>query len=153
MLALESPALFLLNPCYLSYYNVLVGGTWGAERLGFEPTYWRDSFTRDFLEDTVRNVPAGSTVIVLPVLHPAEPTVLWEQSPLLRQHRIRLVQLPPLEGARIPATGPEYICLFRRNADLVELPEPLKKQIAEAELLAEVRREGVQLAALYRLKR
>ncbi len=153
LLALESPALLLLSPCYLSFYNVLVGGTWGAEKLGFESTYWRDSLTRDFLKDVTRTVPPGSTVIVLPVLHPAEPMVLVEQSPVLRQHRIKLVQLPPLENARIPASGPQFICLFRRKADLVELPEPLQEQLAQAELLAEVRREGVQLAALYRLMR
>ena len=30
------------HPCELSYYNALVGGLWGAEKLGFETTYWHE---------------------------------------------------------------------------------------------------------------
>jgi len=30
------------HPYELSYYNALVGGLWGAEKLGFETTYWHE---------------------------------------------------------------------------------------------------------------
>ncbi|MBL7224287.1 MAG: glycosyltransferase family 39 protein, partial [Candidatus Brocadiae bacterium] len=31
-----------VHPCELSYHNALVGGLWGARRIGLEPTYWHD---------------------------------------------------------------------------------------------------------------
>ena len=45
------------HPHYLSTYNLLVGGPSGAEKLGFETTYWLDAVTPDILQAVNREVP------------------------------------------------------------------------------------------------
>jgi hypothetical protein len=146
-----------LSPCYLSYYNLLVGGLRGAERLGLEPTYWGDSVTRDFLEEVVQTVPVGATLEVAPVLHQLQLDEMLNQSPILRRHGVTLrpVGLPPT--ADNPSAGeredrlrdekqPRYILVFRRKADL---PQWLRDQPPGAKRLVELSRQGVWLAAFY----
>jgi hypothetical protein len=142
VLCWQAGNLIAYRPCQLSFYNLLVGGVRGAEWLGLETTYWGDSITRTLLNDLVRNVPAGSTVMVAPVLHQFQLDDLTRQSPILRRHGIRIV---PYTGT---TPRPEYLLLFRRQADL---PDDLRVRRQESELIAETRRLGVQLAALYRL--
>jgi hypothetical protein len=42
----QAGATVLIHPYELSYYNALVGGLWGADRLGLETTYWHDPVNR-----------------------------------------------------------------------------------------------------------
>ena len=56
-------------PCFLSYYNVAVGGLRGAERCGLELDYWGEAVTRDLLEQIVQTVPEGAHIDVTPVLY------------------------------------------------------------------------------------
>jgi len=142
LLLWQAGAVIAYQPCGLSYYNLLTGGVAGAERLGLETTYWGDSITRTLLNEVVRAVPAGSRVMVAPVLHQFQLDDLERQSPILRRHGIRLIPY----GTSPPAA--EYLLLFRRRADL---PDELRFGPVDAELRAETRRGGVQLAALYRL--
>lgn len=128
-------------PCHLSFYNQLIGGTAGAERLGLETTYWGDSLTRRLLEDVVQQVPRGETVLVAPVLHQFQLDDLLRQSPILQRHR---VILQPYDGQQVAG---QYLLLFRRRADL---PDELRTGPVSAELLAETRHGTTQLAALYR---
>lgn len=128
------------QPCYLSYYNLLVVESAGAENLGLETTYWGDSLTRDLLEDAVRQLPAGSTLHISPVVHPIQLNDLLRQSPILRQHQL---QLASYLGKPQPG---DYLLLFRRRADL---PDELRFGPENAKLLAETRRHSVQLAGLY----
>jgi len=51
-----------LHPFQLCYYNELVGGPWGARRLGFETTYWNDTLTDDVLEWVRSETPPGGRV-------------------------------------------------------------------------------------------
>jgi hypothetical protein len=134
-----------LQPCPLSYYNWLVGGLGGANRLGFEPTYWRDSFSRSFLDEVAAAVPAGSTLYVAPVLHPANRIDLPLLSPILQQHRLSCDSYDDKDPAK---SDMRYVLVFRRHADPWSSLEPAP---AKGKLLAEVRRDGVQLAALYDL--
>jgi len=143
-LALQSVGLFAMHPYYLSYYNALVGGLWGAERVGLEPTYWGDSISRDFLRTVGEKVPQGSTIDVSPVLHGLQLPDLISQSPILRERRIELRGYDPEKNG--PAL---YLMVFRRRADLSPTIDPPPG----SETLAEVRRQGVLLAALYRLPR
>lgn len=136
---------FRLHPCQLSFYNVLVGGLAGADRLGFERSYWRDSFTRRFLSDVVAAVPRGSTLYVAPVLHPANRIDLLLLSPLLQQRRLNLDAYDDQDPAK---RSMRYVLVFRRRADPWPALEPAPRG---GRLLAEVVREGVQLAALYEL--
>lgn len=134
--------LILYQPCFLSFYNIAVGRTAGAERLGLEMTYWGDSITRSLLNELTRQVPAGSTIQVAPVLHQFQLDDLVRQSPILRSHGVRLV--PYAETNKDAG----YVLLFRRRADLLD---KLRDGPTNGKLLAEVRRGGAQLAALYEL--
>lgn len=136
---------FQLHPCQLSYYNVLVGGLAGADRLGLERTYWRDSFTRQFLAEVAAAVPRGSTLYVAPVLHPANRIDLELLSPIVRTRQLHLDSYDDQDPGK---RNMRYVLVFRRRADSWPALEPAPRG---ARLLAEVVRDGVQLAALYEL--
>jgi len=144
-LTLQAYGVVAFAPCHLSYYNLLVGGLRGAERLGLEPTYWGDSVTREFLEEVCRKVPEGATVDVMPVLQPTFLEILYDQSPILRSRKINLRPYHPEKNG-----PPHYVMIYRRKADL---PSPLLEVPTEATVLAEAQIQGVTLAALYEFPR
>ncbi len=139
---LQGLGLVMYAPCFLSYYNAAVGGLRGANALGFERTYWGDTVTRELLQETVRSVPKGARVDVAPVLHQFQLDVLRQQSPIIRDHKLQLL---PFREHSNPA---RYVLVFHRLADL---PDELRKLETRIEPIAEVRRQGVLLAALYDL--
>ena len=47
-------------PFGLSYYNLLAGGPAGAERLGFETTYWGEGMDAVFWQEVEKTLPKGS---------------------------------------------------------------------------------------------
>jgi hypothetical protein len=117
LLAFQSVGLIVMQPCHLSYYNLLVGGLWGADRLGFERTYWGDSLTRSTLAAVSESVGPGGTVVVQPVLHQFQLRELLTQSPILRRQQIRL--LTAAEAELLAARGLSFERLvFVRKADL-----------------------------------
>jgi 4-amino-4-deoxy-L-arabinose transferase-like glycosyltransferase len=62
--------LWRIHPYELSYYNWILGGLRGAQRVGFETTYWYDAVTPEVLEqlnDPERGLPPGA------FLHPPSP--------------------------------------------------------------------------------
>ena len=142
---LQSYGIVSFAPCHLSYYNLSVGGLRGAERLGLETTYWGDSITRNFLDEVCRKVPEGSTIDVMPVLQPTHLEMLLDQSPVLRNHKIRLRPYHPEKNG-----PPHYVMIFRRKADL---PFPLREDPANADVLTQVQFQNVRLAALYEFRR
>src|SRR5262249_5472307 len=58
-----------LHPFGLSYYNALVGGLPGAERLGLELTYWGDTIDPRLLDDVAQHAQPGQVVALAPTLH------------------------------------------------------------------------------------
>ena len=116
-LAAQGVGIVVMHPCQLSYYNLLVGGLGGADRLGFERTYWGDSLTRSLLSKVVASVPEGATIAVSPVLHQFQLDELLLQSPILRARRIRLVSAAAARGNPKIRTAGEL--LFCRKADLL----------------------------------
>jgi hypothetical protein len=130
-------------PCFLSYYNVAVGGLGGADRLGMELDYWGEAVTRDFLEQVVHTVPAGAHIDVTPVLlpHGMQTDEMLTQSPLLRRRGIVLSAY----DADAPRHA-DYLLVFRRMADL---SQSLREMTARTPPLVAVRRSGVLLAGLY----
>lgn len=144
LLLAESYTLITLHPCQLSYYSWAVGGLRGAHRLGQEPTYWGDSITRELQTEITRQLPEGATLHVAPVLHPLQLPGLALQSPLLQRHRITLKSWDDRIRSEV-----RYVLVFRRRADFWETLEETDQPPAGLRRLAEVRREGVQLAALY----
>jgi hypothetical protein len=141
LLLAQTYGVVALHPCQLSYYNLAVGGLRGAARLGFEPTYWGDSLTRPFLQEVVQQVPRGATIDVAPVLHPFQLDDLLAQSSLLRRRDIHLRAYDDRHRDDV-----RYVIVMRRHADPWET---LRHPPPNSRLLAEIRREGVQLAALY----
>ena len=130
-----------MRPCYLSYYNLDIGGLPGAERLGMEIDYWGESLTRELWDEVLKTVPAGGTVHVTPVVHPLQLTFLESQLPRLMQRGITLQPCIPERTQEV-----KYLLLFRREADLA--PQ-VQKLITPATPTAEVRRQGVRLGAFY----
>ena len=146
--ALHGVGLVTLRPCYLSYYNMLTGGLWGAEKLGMEPTYWGDSITADILEEAVDRIPPNVTLEFAPVLHPVQLPNLLDQSSLLRRRRIKLVAYS-CEDSVTPSSDSRYVLCFLRKS---YLPEELIHPANTVEVLASVKQQGVTLAVLYRFR-
>ena len=61
-----------LHPFGLSYYNALIGGLPGAERLGLELTYWNDPVDQVLLDRLAREAHAGATAALAPTLYPGQ---------------------------------------------------------------------------------
>lgn len=82
-------ALHVATP--LSYYNLLVGGLPGANRLGFQTTYWGDSLTRELLAAVSDEAPRGAQIHVSPVLHPLHLRAIEAIVPALRRKEQAIV--------------------------------------------------------------
>ncbi|MCG6157570.1 ArnT family glycosyltransferase [Rubinisphaera margarita] len=142
---LQAIGVMATHPCQLSYYNLLAGGTTGAESLGFEATYWQDSLTREFWQDSAEIIPTGATVHVMPVLHQFQLDDLRKQVPVIRKMNW---QLQPWSGGE--EVVPEYLIIFNRKADI---PENYRDSSRTAEV--EVRAggcgifKGRRVASLY----
>jgi len=163
VLAGQLAGIFTTTPYFLSYYNVAVGGTPGAERLGFEVSYWGDSFSRELFAKLVETVPDSSIVQVAPVLHQFQLPELERQVPILAEgssptgRQVWLVAAyKPLEpysrfssakALRQGKTPSKYLAVFRRQADA---PSPRKLEEAGWELVTAETCQGVVVASLWR---
>jgi 4-amino-4-deoxy-L-arabinose transferase-like glycosyltransferase len=163
LLATQIVGIVATTPYNLSYYNVAVGGTPGAERLGFEVSYWGDSFSREFLSELVRAVPENAIVQVAPLLHQFQLAEIERQVPILANgnsptgRRVWLIAadnpLAPYRDRRqsvgtVSASIPaEFLAVFRRRADT-----PQSKLLKEAgwELVNSQTCQGVIVASLWR---
>lgn len=143
-LLMPSISLVAMHPCQLSYYSFGVGSLRGAEQAGFEPTYWGDSIHRDFQKQIVAEIPEGSRVGVVPVLHQFQLADLSSQSHIFREHGLQLVPYDPhMENP------PRYLLTFYRKADH---SQQLTEILESSELVVSYQPQGVILAALYRLQ-
>ncbi|MGE5191636.1 MAG: ArnT family glycosyltransferase [Deltaproteobacteria bacterium] len=138
--AAQGYGLVALAPCWLSYYNLAVGGLPGAAKLGLEVSYWGDGVTRTLLEQTADRLPEGESLAVLPTLYPGQWNEVRLQSPVLRKQKLRLV---PFDEESAP--GHRYLLMFMRPE---YLPGQFRKPFDERRILAAVRRQGVLLAVL-----
>lgn len=164
VLATQTAGIVKATPCHLSYYSAAVGGTRGAEKLGFEVTYWGDSFSRDFLKH-LKKVAGNSIVQVAPVLHQFQLKELERQVPFLT--RRAALTVPPLElvpfGTEVRLTRPtlyfrdpstlafrnytaEFLAVFHRRADA---PSPDLLEQAGWELVNSETCQGVVVASLW----
>ncbi len=139
LLIVQAYGVVAMHPVQLSYYNLLVGGLRGANRLGFELNYWGDSVTRSLLREVAADVgDSRHPIDFAPVLHPFQLEELASQTPELHT---------PLR-AFDDALGHDvrHILLFRRRADSWASLAP---QPPDSQLKAVVVREGVPLAEFY----
>ena len=158
VLACQGWGLITMAPCHLSYYNLLVGGLPGANTLGLPTTYWGDSLTEEFLQQAAEEIPPGSIVQVLPVMH-------HQQLPILAQNphfKRRQLKVAPYNTVKSPYvlwfSRKDYLPQeFRRLADAIPLPPSASlphphPQTSLPDNLVELRRSGVLLAALTRVR-
>ncbi len=138
-LAAQGIALWQLAPCWLSYFNATVGGLPGANRFGFQVTYWGDSVTRELLNQTTQQVPPDTVIDVAPVLHPFQLAAWESQSPGLRARNLKLKPFDSAAPARF------LLVYYRRDY----LPANWQKGPAGYHPLFEVVRQGTVLAGLY----
>ena len=68
----RSYGLMATYPFGLSYYNLLVGGLPGADRLGLEVTYWSDTVDDVLLDRLAREAPSDATAALMPTLYPGQ---------------------------------------------------------------------------------
>ncbi len=72
LLAAQGFGVVSTYPFGLSYYNALVGGLPGAERLGLEVTYWSDAVDDVLLDRLARDGQPDATAALLPTLYPGQ---------------------------------------------------------------------------------
>ena len=145
-----------LHPFELSYYNAVVGGTLGAQRLGMETTYYASTYGH-FLPE-LNDLPAGSKLWVMP--NSWDVMYYYQRNGLLRDDLVLL--RPPGWGSFYDDTGvlategglesADYALIDRRqttfNDTIPEYAIQLKWAASKPEL-ARLERDGVLLAALY----
>jgi 4-amino-4-deoxy-L-arabinose transferase-like glycosyltransferase len=138
-LLLQSAGVIAVHPFGLSYYNALVGGLKGAERLGLELTFWNDAVDQVLLDRLAREAAPGSTAALVPSLYPGQ-GILTTNRALAR----RDIVLKDQEAA----ADAEWIVLSRREA---YWPAQLRRRIegGGGSVVAARSRQGVWLARLW----
>lgn len=145
------------SPYFLSYYNAVVGGVSGAAVLGFETTYWGDSFSRKFLSSVTASA-GGNVVQVAPVLHQFQLHELEQQTsfqPEKAEPALRLTPFDPDSKHRVQTartvqgidTSSEYLAVFHRQADA---PSAQTLQHSGWQIVDSVTCQGVDVASLWR---
>jgi 4-amino-4-deoxy-L-arabinose transferase-like glycosyltransferase len=127
-----------IHPFGLSYYNLLVGGLAGAERLGLELTYWGDAVDGRLLDDLATLATEGESAALAPTLAPDQGKIATTRGLLARSIILADQQL---------ASKADWLVVSRREA--YWSPE-VKQRLARDEIVATRSRQGVWLSALIR---
>jgi Dolichyl-phosphate-mannose-protein mannosyltransferase len=127
-----------MHPFGLSYYNALVGGLPGAERLGLELTYWGDAVDGRLLDELADRAEEGQTAALAPTLAPEQGKVATTRHLLAR--KIILAD-------QDRASKADWLVLSRREA---YWPPEVKRRLAHDLIVATRTRQGVWLSALLR---
>jgi hypothetical protein len=107
--ALQAVGLVIYRPCQLSYYNLLVGGLAGAEKLGFEVTYWGDTVREPMLAEAARRSD-GHPILLVPSLANFQLGGISITSPALCRAGVALVGEQRSARCR-------YAVVYHRRAD------------------------------------
>jgi 4-amino-4-deoxy-L-arabinose transferase-like glycosyltransferase len=137
----QSYGLVAFHPFGLSYYNLLVGGLPGAERLGLELAYWSDSVDRPLLRRLAAEAKPGATAALAPTLAPDQGKIASSRD-LIRR---RLVL-----DDEDAASRDDWLVLYRRSA---YWKEPVRSFLEEGEIVEIHTRQGVWLSALVRRRK
>lgn len=144
LFVLQGAVLVMYHPYQTSYYNLLVGGLFGAQRLGFEVTYWGDAVREPLLAEAARRAP-NEKVLFAPNLAPFQAPAVEAFSPALHQGGVRLVGWDPRQPEA--AKGCRWAIVYHRRADLAAA-EPLLRR---GRVVCEYRLQGVWLTRLLAL--
>jgi hypothetical protein len=137
LLLVQGYGVYALHPFGLSYYNALVAGLPGAERLGLELTYWGDAVDGPLLDALARRAATGQSVALVPTLHSLQPASLMTEKLFARKVTL---------GSEQAAGGADWLLVYRRTA---YWPEGFSAELARCRLVRLQRRQGVWLAGLW----
>jgi len=144
LVALQGVGLLIYHPCHLSHYGLLVGGLPGAERLGFETTYWGDAVREPLLAEAARRSP-GEPVLFVPNLASFQAAAVEISSPSLHAAGVHLIGWSAAEPEA--ADRCRYAVVYHRRADMAAVASLLK----QGRVVAEHQNQGVWLARLIEL--
>ncbi len=125
-----------MHPFGLSYYNLLVGGLPGAERLGLELTYWGDSVDGPLLDRLASEARPGDTAALAPTLAPDQGKVATTR---------RLVRIPLVLQDQEAADQADWLVVSRRSA---YWSDAVRDRIARGPIVVTRSRQGVWLSAV-----
>lgn len=134
----QSCGLLTHHPYNLSYYNLLVGGLPGADRLGLELAYWSESVDRRLLHELARRSSPGTSAALAPTLAPGQGTIASTRELIARRVILDDEQ---------KAAGDDYLVVYRRPA---YWKDDVRTLLGGGEVVAENSRWGVWLARLIR---
>ena len=137
----QGSAVVMLHPFGLSYYNALVGGLPGAERLGLELTYWGDAVDGPLLDDLARLARVGDTAALAPTLAPDQGKVATTRRLLAKE-----VILSDQDRAGLA----EWLVVSRREA---YWPAEVRERLARDSMVMTRGRQGVWLSGLLKRRR
>lgn len=126
-----------LHPYQLSYYNALVGGLKGAERLGLELTYWTDVVDEPLLERLVEAAAPGERCALAPSLAPQQGLALT--TPAMARRELLL-------GDQEAVATSRWILVHRRTAYWTT---GIRRLVESGPALAAQSRQGVWLAGIW----
>ena len=138
VVACQAVGVVWLHPFGLSYYNALVGGLPGAERLGLELTYWGDAVDEVLLDRLASQAQADDSAALVPTLAPNQGKFATTR---------RLIQIPLVIGDGETLAGTTYALVSRRSA---YWSAAVRDRLASDQWVATRSRQGVWLAALLR---
>ena len=144
-IVLQGLGLLIYSPSHLSYYNLLIGGLAGAERLGFEATYWGDTVREPMLAEAARLSPHGQLLFV-PNLAPFQAWAVEVSSPALHDAHVRVAGWD--ESKPEEAKSCRYAVIYHRRADLAGA----KRLLEGGKVVQEYSQQGVWLARLVELR-
>ncbi len=143
-LAAQAVGVVTTHPFGLSYYNALVGGLRGAERLGLEVTYWSDAVDNVLLDRLARAAQPGATAALVPTLYPGQGVLTTGFNRSLARREIVLAD-------QEAATRAEWVVVSHRSA---YWPPGWNERLQRGgHLVAERSRQGVRLSELWHFPR
>jgi 4-amino-4-deoxy-L-arabinose transferase-like glycosyltransferase len=137
LLAAQGAGVLLLHPFQLSYYNALIGGVKGAERLGLELTYWGDAIDERLLDQLVAAASPRDRCALAPTLAPQQGLTLT--TPAMARREVIL-------GDQDATAGSRWVVVFRRTA---YWPEEIRQLVERSRPLATRARDGVWLSGIW----
>ncbi len=140
-LALQAIGVVSTYPFGLSYYNLLVGGLRGAQRLGLEVTYWSDAVDDVLLNRLAMAAAPESTAAMVPTLYPGQGVLTTGFDRVLARRGIVLAD-------QESAARAEWVVVSRRVA---YWPDAWRDRLrtGQGQLVATRSRQGVTLAEVW----
>lgn len=136
----QSYGIIALHPFELSYYNLLVGGLPGAERLGLELTFWGDAVDGVLLDRLVLAAPAEAPAALVPTLYPGQGIASTTRA---------MARRPLLLGDQESAPQARWLVVSRRTA---YWSKGLRERLSKGRVIAVRTRQGVWLSAVYEVE-